>query len=415
MSVAGGTDRLSEPAVLAIAKQHLFAPEDEDSYAVTDTQFATDFWRSGDPVDDRIHTVLSPYNHVRLGSGYPDLVGVGRLDDEYLEGATHDRQGGPLIAVEAKGHAHGGVDVERGITQAYDRLADANAVYLAAPADAITSSARSMARSLNVGVLSVTPDEAMTIVEVPRAVGAQAPEAARAIRFQATAQGVVDQSFGLNHPKNYLAYPLAVFHPETTEAVMERHVVGAVESARNGAAFLGLITQTPGGVELTDLGREVVRFAIGHAGSVDAAVRQFETWQRSSERFVDIGGEWGTMARWVVYHYPATELLVTQLQRLHDNGKPDPTLPELVLAIFNEHPTFAVELFIRGTDHARSRVFLDENTLDATVLEDASIYASPTVFQLKAMLYHVGILTNRGAEPTRLTPNEDVWQLRHPI
>jgi hypothetical protein len=40
---------------------------------------------------------------------------------------------------------------------------------------------------------------------------------------------------------------------------------------------------------------------------------------------------------------------------------------------------------------------------------------SPTVFQLKAMLYHAGILTERGAEPHRLAPTEDVWALRNPV
>jgi hypothetical protein len=37
------------------------------------------------------------------------------------------------------------------------------------------------------------------------------------------------------------------------------------------------------------------------------------------------------------------------------------------------------------------------------------------VFQLKAMLYHAGILTERGAEPSRIDPSTDVWALRHPV
>jgi len=31
------------------------------------------------------------------------------------------------------------------------------------------------------------------------------------------------------------------------------------------------------------------------------------------------------------------------------------------------------------------------------------------------MLYHTGILTERGAEPHRLEPLEDVWALREPV
>ena len=42
-------------------------------------------------------------------------------------------------------------------------------------------------------------------------------------------------------------------------------------------------------------------------------------------------------------------------------------------------------------------------------------YHSPTVFQLKAMLYHAGILTERGSEPSNLEPESDEWALREPL
>jgi hypothetical protein len=31
------------------------------------------------------------------------------------------------------------------------------------------------------------------------------------------------------------------------------------------------------------------------------------------------------------------------------------------------------------------------------------------------MCYHVGLLTERGAEPHRLDPEDDVWALREPV
>jgi len=40
---------------------------------------------------------------------------------------------------------------------------------------------------------------------------------------------------------------------------------------------------------------------------------------------------------------------------------------------------------------------------------------SPTVFQLKAMLFHAGILADRGMELSRLNPREDEWSLREPF
>jgi hypothetical protein len=57
-------------------------------------------------------------------------------------------------------------------------------------------------------------------------------------------------------------------------------------------------------------------------------------------------------------------------------------------------------------------VLTQDGDLREDELEDGSVYHSPTVFQLKAILYHAGILTNRGTEPSNLDPNEDVWALR---
>ncbi|MDZ7849422.1 MAG: hypothetical protein U5K70_00930 [Halodesulfurarchaeum sp.] len=417
MSAVGTGDKPLEPEVLAVTKQALFPPNADRGYAVTDTQFAKETWVAGKQIPTEIREILTPFNHVRIGTGYPDLVGIGRLQDRFIQGGSTNKvsESRPLVAVEAKGYTQGNVDVGRGILQAHDRLTDANVVYLSAPASAITPPSRNLARDLNVGIIAIGGN-GVEVLETPRIVGSQTPDAARAIRFQATAHGVADQSFGLNHPKNYLAYPLAEYHPEPTEEILSRHVVGAVDAARQGAAFLGLVYSSPKGtVELTNLGREVVRIGTGLEGSVDAALRRFEDWQRSRERFIDIAGEWGQLARWVVYEYPATELLVEQLQQLHDEGNEEPTLQELVLAIHDGHPVFAVELFIRGTDTAREAVFREDDSLDPEALSNGNVYAAPTTFQLKAMLYHAGILTERGAEPHRLNPTEDVWQLRTPV
>jgi len=40
---------------------------------------------------------------------------------------------------------------------------------------------------------------------------------------------------------------------------------------------------------------------------------------------------------------------------------------------------------------------------------------SPTVFQLKTMWYHAGILTENGIEPTNFAPPSDEWALREPL
>ena len=407
---------LSEPHVLAHTKRELFPEDDEDeAYAVVDTQFSMDEWRKGEPVEPSVREILSPFNHVLIGGGYPDLVGVRKLENDYL---AVDRFGEdpPLVAVEAKGYAGGDVDTERGIVQAYARLQEANAAYLAAPADVITKTDRTLATELNVGVLGVESDGEVTPLEVPRVVGNRTTTEAKAIRFQAGAQGVADKNFGLNHPKNYLGYPLAHYaEGDTAELLDEYEVVSAVASAEQGAAFLGLIEDGPVGIQLTPMGREVVRFARSNNGSVEAALEEFESWYRSQKRFVDLAPEWGQLARRVVYDYPATSLIVTELQAMHEASIPKPTLVDLVEWLYEGHPTFTIELFVKGNEVVRSRVLNGDGELQAWALANGEIYHAPTVFQLKAMLYHTGILTERGAEPHRLDPTDDVWALREPV
>jgi hypothetical protein len=406
---------LDEPHVLAHAKRRLFPPEaDSGAYAVADTQFSTEEWRPGRRIERSVREALAPFNHVRLGGGYPDLVGVRALEPEWF---AVERLGEepPLVAVEAKGYTGTGVDTERGIVQAYDRLHEANAAYLAAPAEAVTGTDRSLARELNVGVIGVEADGTVEPLAVPRVVGNRTSDEATAIRFQASAQGVADRSFGLNHPKNYLAYPLAVYHAADTGTILAERVVRATADARRGAAFLGLIDERPDRVDLTPLGREVVRFALDRYGSVDAALRAFEDWRGSRTRFRELAPEWGLLARRVVWAYPATTLLVEELQTMHEDGITDPTLVDLVEWLHVHHPAFTVELFVRGTDDARSRVLDPDGELRVEELTDGDLFHSPTVFQLKAMLYHAGLLVDRGSEPHRLDPTTDSWRLRHPV
>jgi hypothetical protein len=198
-------------------------------------------------------------------------------------------------------------------------------------------------------------------------------------------------------------------------AIGQRGGASILENARRGAAFLDLIAETPTGPRLRPLGQEVVRFAREREGSVERALETFSEWYRSRERFVDLAPAWGHLARRLVYDHDAVELLVTEIQTMHDDGLTEPTLVELLQYLHALHPEFAVELFLRGDDEARSRVLTDDGDLVEEVLADGTVYHSATVFQLKAICYHVGLLTERGAEPSRLDPTSDVWALRHPV
>ena len=413
--MASAASELTEPHVLARTKRELFpADADDAGYVVADTQFAREYWAADQPIRADVKETLAPFNHVRVGSGYPDLLGVRPLDSDLL---AVDRLGGdpPLVAVESKGYVDsGGVDVERGVLQAYDRLHEANVAFVAAPDRAITPAERTLARELNVGVLGVT-DDSVRVLERPRVVGNRTSGEATAIRFQASAQGVADMSFGLNHPKNYLGVPLAVHLGDDPRAVVDNRIVGAVDDAFRGAAFLDLVDDSRGRVALTSLGEEVVRFALREYGSVDAALAEFERWKGSRKRFVDIAPRWGEVARRVVFAYPATQLLVEELQQMQDDAVADPSLVDLVEWLHVQYPTFTVELFVRGDGDVRERVLTEDGDVRPGELRDGAVYHSPTVFQLKAMLYHAGVVTERGSEPSNLDPTADTWALRHPL
>ena len=92
----------------------------------------------------------------------------------------------------------------------------------------------------------------------------------------------------------------------------------------------------------------------------------------------------------------------------------EPSLIELIERLHQSKPTFTVELFIRGGD-ARDEALTEDGQLLIDNHGDGNLYHSPTVFQLKTMLFHAGILSRRGSEPKELQPAEDVWKLLQPV
>ena len=116
-----------------------------------------------------------------------------------------------------------------------------------------------------------------------------------------------------------------------------------------------------------------------------------------------------------MWSYPATQLIVDELQTLHDAGVVEPSIIDFVEHLHTTHPTFTVELFIKGTDDARSEELTGDGDLRVDQLDDGNRYHAPTVYQLKAMLFHAGILTKKGEEPDELEPRRDTWRLREPL
>lgn len=192
--------------------------------------------------------------------------------------------------------------------------------------------------------------------------------------------------------------------------------MGDIESVRNGAAFLGLTEKNQVDEdELTPLGEEIVRFGLDkHRGSIDSLLSEFESWKGRRKRLTQLAPEWALVARWVIFSYPATQLLTATIQELQKTTS-EPTLPELVQQMYDENPTFAIEFFIRDTDEARSKALDTEGNLNRNTLNDVDVYRSTTSYQYKQMLYHCGILSEAGKDTSNLVPEESIWVLENPL
>lgn len=124
-------------------------------------------------------------------------------------------------------------------------------------------------------------------------------------------------------------------------------------SARDGAAFFGLIEKQPDGSDvLSPLGEEVLRFGLQkYDQSLRSVLEEFKSWKGRQTRLTQLAPDWALVVRWVVFSFPATQMLVKHIQELQNNDQP-PILPAVVEHLFDTSPTFAVEFFIRDTEEA---------------------------------------------------------------
>jgi hypothetical protein len=402
---------LAEPTVLAAAKDALYPDIDRSSaYAVTETQFTVDRWGDWE-IPQETHDRLAPFNTIRLASGEPDLLGVGDPAIEVLDGSEAST---PVVAIEAKGHNRdpGLADVARGVEQAHARLSEVNLGYVAAPRSSVTDTARSLARDLNVGILGVDGAHEATLIEPARVTGAgEFDTGVEAIRFQASTNRLTAGSFPVNHPKNFLGYALALAAPGDTAEVYESHVIGHVDSGRRGARLLGLVADD-GRERLTHRGAEAVRLAEAIDGGVGAALDRFDSWSGSPRRFCEYAPRWAALARSVTMQYDPTQLVVETLENLHAEDVVEPTLPTVVERACARNRPLAIEVFL--TRDRREDALTVDGELLPERLADSGLYKSGAYFQLKAQLYHVGLLTSRGTDDAEAAI-EDVWRLEHPV
>lgn len=204
--------------------------------------------------------------------------------------------------------------------------------------------------------------------------------------------------FSLNHPKNYFGVPLAVAAPGETESLIESNLVQMTDRAKVGAEALGLVSETG---DLTDLGETIVR-TVQSETTLTKELKAFEDLKGTSERFVDTAPRyWDPIARHVLQQNPLTGDIVTLLEKTGPV-----TLPEITnVAVRNEHP-FS-ETVLRDPDAIKQQASVD----DAIAYDSPEIYAGQAVYQFKNILFHCGILTERGSDTSALVPGQDVWAL----
>lgn len=206
----------------------------------------------------------------------------------------------------------------------------------------------------------------------------------------------------LNHPKNYLAVPLAAAADGETRALIREYAVNAVRDAERGAEELGLITSDG---NRTALGDAIVVTGTREHGSPTAALAAFETLHRSQTRFIDAFPEWRAVAERVAFQYAPTTHLV---EFLREQG--DLQLAELTWHLWKRDPALAETVFLNPSVTASTQISPASRPA-SRVLADAAVYRAESAFQYKAFLYHCGIVTERGRDTARLDPTTDTWAL----
>lgn len=206
-------------------------------------------------------------------------------------------------------------------------------------------------------------------------------------------------AFSLNHPKNYFGVPLAIATVGDTDQLIRTYLVKMETRARAGAEALGLITSDG---ELTALGETIVE-TVAAETTIKAELDTFGDLQGSSQRFIEAAPRrWNPISRHALQQCSLVGDVVTILE----NTGPV-TLPELTtVAIRTNH--CVQETILRDADVVTPS---DVQPEPPEALRTPDMYAGQAVYQLKNLLFHTGILTERGADTSALVPSQDVWAL----
>lgn len=229
-------------------------------------------------------------------------------------------------------------------------------------------------------------------------------------------------SYPLNHPKSYIGYVVALAatgdHTVATTR-LEETVINAVEDARRGAWHLDLITRpspdatTDREYLLTDRGQLVAEKAIDAYGSYENALDAFASLKGSTTRFAETHDVWETVGPYIAQADPAIAYFVPLMQHLHEKTGRD-TFPLVELTrdyLIGVDAAFTVEFFFNDRQTVHDRVAAATANNETDVFTDVDAYRATVTYQLKTMLYHLGVLTEPGKDTSRLDPETDQWGL----
>lgn len=203
--------------------------------------------------------------------------------------------------------------------------------------------------------------------------------------------------FSFNHPKNYFGVPIAIAEQNDTDRNIASDLVSMPKRAKRGAADLGLISDD--GEELTPVGAEFVANISLHSTYRDE-LHRLSQLKGSTARFIEqMPRFWYKTVKTALKRWAVAGSVVTTLESLGSV-----CLAEYVQALLDNNHSLA-NIFLSN------RTVQDRTKMQSTYLHDPQAYRGKAVYQLKNILYHCGILTERGSDTSSLAPLQDTWEL----
>lgn len=207
--------------------------------------------------------------------------------------------------------------------------------------------------------------------------------------------------FHLNHPKNYFGVPLAVAADGDTGFIIQENLVNMGGKARAGAEALGLINRTN---DLTELGKTIVGW-VEDESSVEEELMAFNGLKGSTKRFVDVADPyWIPIVQHALQQHTIAVDIVNILEKTGEVS-----LTELSLFAINHNQEVKNALLRNPEDYPNNTNSLSRDQL--AELKEPEAYSGQAVYQFKTLLYHCGVLTERGKDTSALIPSQDKWAI----